>query len=239
MTTRLPSKKTGNGRHTLEVRGELQLYPTPAPLTKALLQVEPLPRYLWDPAAGMGHMTAVLSQAGHVVLATDIYDYGSTVIGSPTVLPGRDFLTYQEWGAMPGNVATVVNPPFSLAGDFVRRGLELCSKVCVLGRLAFLESEGRCDIIEGHLSRVYPFIDRPPMMHRWSDRGDGVFEEWAGKKSSSAMAFAWFIFERDHNPSKGTVLKRIWWSKPERNTPLHASKPQIDSIRDDGALVLT
>jgi hypothetical protein len=61
----------------------------------------------------------------------------------------------------------------------------------LLVRLAFLESEVRSEILEdGRLARVHVFANRLPRMHRAG---------WEGKKSTSGMAFAWFVWERDHH----------------------------------------
>lgn len=231
MTTRLPSKKTGNGRHKQDIRGP-DLYPTPAPLTKAILQVEPLPSLIWEPAAGLGHMSKVLQDAGHAVYSSDLVDYGYG-FGSVHV---ADFFSYTS--APKGATCIFTNPPFSLANKFIRHALTLCPKVVIFGRLALLESAGRSDIVDNHLARVYPFVERC-MLHRWSQGEDGVYREWAGKKAESAMPMAFFVFLRDHDPSKGWVGRRIWWSKPERNTSLNSSKSPIDPLRVEGKLVLT
>lgn len=228
--TRLPSKKTGNGRHKQSIRGP-DLYPTPAPLTQALLQVEPLPKLLWEPAAGMGHMSDTLRDAGHRVFSSDLNAYGTAGIFI------QDFFEFKR--APQGANCIVTNPPFVIAPEFVRHGLELCEKVVIFARLAFLESSKRSDIIDHKLARVYPFVERCPLLHRWSDRGDGIYEEWSGKKATSAIPMCWMVFDRTHDASKGTVLRRIWWSKPEKNTAQTSSKEPLDLIRDQGKLILT
>lgn len=225
----LPSKKVNAGVCSKEERGN-ELYPTPESLTRALVRSgESLPPLIWEPACGLGHMVRPLVAAGHQVYASDLYTYGW-----PGQMEIIDFLATTEaprfsyGGARPTCIIT--NPPFSLAADFVRHGLQLCQKVCVLGRLAFLEGRGRSDIIDRHLVRVYPLIERPPMMHRWL-RGvwelrkgerepvlvhdDGVWREWSGKKAGSAMPMAWFIFERHDGlePTKPVSLKRISWRR--------------------------
>lgn len=197
------SKKTNQGRHTQDQRGD-DFYPTPAPLTRALLANHPLPARIWEPAAGRGDMALPLLMAGHDVIQTDVTSYGTRLdaVG--------DFFGYQE--APGGAQCIVTNPPFYLADKFVRHGLRLCPTVIILQRIVYLEGKGRSDLIDGHLDHVLAFIERPPMMHRWSQGEDGVWREWQGKKSSSAMPFAWFIFRRDHNKSKKhTTFQRISW----------------------------
>jgi hypothetical protein len=70
-------------------------------------------------------------------------------------------------------------------------------------RLAFLESERRCGILEGRgLARVHVFRKRLPMMHRLG---------WEGRKANSGMAFAWFVWDRDHRGP--TSVDRISWER--------------------------
>lgn len=194
----------------MDVR-ENDFYPTPAPLTLAFLRAQKLPKKIWEPAAGMGHMATVLAAAGHEVYATDLIDYGHRVPGSPEIDAPIDFLEdASPLNASWAGAAIVTNPPFSLAAQFVRRGLQLCPMVCVLGRLAFLEGKGRSDILDHHLIKVFPFVRRPPMLHRWSQDPDGVWREWDGKKADSAMAYAWYVFEREKS-YRDPRMQRITW----------------------------
>jgi hypothetical protein len=180
--------------HPLSERGH-DLYETPAVAVEALLRVECLPYHLWEPAAGRGAIVKVLRAAGHAVIASDIIDYGDT-----THFPHRDFLTEP----LPaGCEAIVTNPPFQLAEQFVEHALQLCPRVVMLLRLAFLESERRRHILEGRgLARVHVFRKRLPMMHRAG---------WEGRKANSGMAFAWFVWDRSHiGPA---AVNRISWDR--------------------------
>lgn len=211
--TVMPSKATGQGTHTMAERGP-DLYPTPPAVTRALLGVERLPRVLWEPAAGMGHMAAVLVEAGHEVIASDLHDYGRLVPGSPRILTGVDFLSAGVEAVRRARwepECIVTNPPFSLAAEFVRVGLSISPRVCILARLAFLEGSGRADILDRHLARAYVFVNRLPMMHRHVPDETGQYVEWPGKKSTSAMAFAWMVFEANHDPRRGCTLRRVRW----------------------------
>jgi hypothetical protein len=181
-------------RHPLSERGD-DLYETPAVATQALLRVENLPHYIWEPAAGRGAIVSVLRAAGHRVLASDLIDYGD-----PTHFPRRDFLLEP---LPPGCEAIVTNPPFKLAEEFIAHALELCPRVVMLLRLAFLESERRCHILEGRgLACIHVFRKRLPMMHRAG---------WKGRKANSGMAFAWFAWDRGHiGPAS---INRISWDR--------------------------
>jgi hypothetical protein len=128
------------------------------------------------------------------VLATDVvdYDWEHRVI---------DFLAIDNPARRPWNYtqAVVTNPPYQLAEKFVRQAL-LCSPlVIMLLRLAFLESQRRTDILENSgLARVHVFRKRLPMMHRAG---------WTGPRASSAMPFAWFVWERGYRGP--TTIDRI------------------------------
>jgi hypothetical protein len=174
------------------------LYETPPEAIRALLRVEKIPHRVWEPACGRGAIVNVLRAAGHEVIATDLINYGLPI--TPPGYWGVDFLTESKPPA--GCECIITNPPFKLAEQFVAHALELCPRVVMLLRLAFLESERRSEILEGHgLARVYVFRQRLPMMHR-----DG----WQGPKASSAMAFAWFVWDRGHDGPP--TLHRISWT---------------------------
>jgi hypothetical protein len=186
---------TGNHRHAVSDRGN-DLYQSPPEAVHALLRAERLPHDIWEPACGPGAIVRVLRAYGHNVLATDLVDYASP----DQDRHGWDFM--MERSLPVGIDAIVTNPPFKNAGEFVAKALELCPKVIMLLRLAFLESEKRRGILDnGSLARVHVFRKRLPMMHR---------EGWEGKaNSNSGMAFAWFVWDRNH--SGPTELHRLSW----------------------------
>jgi hypothetical protein len=173
------------------------LYETPPEAVRALLTVEQIPPgAIWECACGPGAIARVLRAAGHEVWATDLVDYDSPDQDQA----GIDFL--MEHGSAPYFIGSIIsNPPYKLGDQFVGHALLLCPRVYMLLRLAFLESERRSTILDsGWLRRVYVFRKRLPMMHRAG---------WDGPRASSAMAFAWFCFDRT-NPGP-TELRRISW----------------------------
>jgi hypothetical protein len=179
-----------SGRHTNQERG-LDLYETPATAVEALLAVETLPRLIWEPAAGRGAIVRVLQAHGHDVVASDVIDYGFP-LGFVT-----DFLLTNK--APAGCTTILTNPPFRIANKFTRHALDLAPRVYLLLRLAFLETIRRTDILERRgLARVHVFRERLPMMHR-----DG----WTGRRASSRIPFAWFVWQRDHTGP--AILNRI------------------------------
>jgi hypothetical protein len=181
-------------RHPLAERG-LDLYETPDVATRALLRVEQIPHRIWEPAAGRGAIVRVLRDRGHAVIANDIVDYGF-----PLHTVG-DFL---KTTAMPAGCSCILtNPPFNIVEPFVTHALELSPRVIMLLRLAFLESERRCGILENRgLARVHVFRKRLPMMHR---------DQWVGNKTNSGMAFAWMVWDR--SCIGPTTIDRISWER--------------------------
>jgi hypothetical protein len=159
-------------------------YDTPPVAVHALLKIERLPHRIWEPCCGTGNIVNVLRAAGHEVIATDLNDRGC-----PDSQSGIDFLLLG--GPRIDCGAIVTNAPFSLAEEFVAVALERAPLVVMLLRLAFYESERRSEILERRgLARVHCFAKRLPMMHRAG---------WEGRKASSGMAFAWFVWERGYN----------------------------------------
>lgn len=185
----------GDKRHKLSERGE-DLYETPPEAVRALMKFERLPTRIWEPACGPGSIVRTLREGGKHVAATDLVHYDSPDQDASNfdfLMPHTSILNVD---------AIITNPPYKLAQQFVEKARELVPYTAMLLRLAFLESERRRPILDaGDLARVLVFRKRLPMMHR-----DG----WSGKKTkSSAMAFAWFIWERDHTGP--TELYRIDW----------------------------
>jgi hypothetical protein len=186
---------TGSAKAVLKDRGN-DLYESPPEAVTALMRAERLPNVIWEPACGPGVIVRTLRAAGHFVYATDLVDYNSPHQDHF----GWDFLS--ERSCPPGVEAVITNPPFKNANEFVSHALELCPKVIMLLRLAFLESQKRVPILDsGHLARVHVFRKRLPMMHRHG---------WDGPtNSNSGMAFAWFVWDREWTGP--TQLHRLSW----------------------------
>jgi hypothetical protein len=181
-------------RHSFAARAD-DAYMTPAVATEALLRHVEFPIHLWEPACGDGTgILDVIRARGHRVIGSDLVD-----CGRPDCFWRRDFL--MESKAPDGCEAIVTNPPYKLAEPFIEHALDLCPRVIMLLRLAFLESERRTHILEHcGLERVLCFRQRLPMMHR---------QNWQGRRASSSIAFAWFIWNAGHRGP--TELHRISW----------------------------
>lgn len=112
---------------------QYEAFETPREVTLALLWAEILTPAVWDPCCGTGGMARVLAEHGHQVIATDLIDWGYGEAG-------HDFLTADKLLAP----TIVMNPPFSLADDFLLKAMALgARKVAMIQRRAFWESAGR------------------------------------------------------------------------------------------------
>jgi hypothetical protein len=201
----------GNHAAPLKERKD-DLYETPPEATHALLRCEPLPRRILEPCCGPGAIVKVLREAGHQVIAQDLVDYGC-----PDSAHSIDFLMEFR---LPEADAIVTNPPFKLAAEFIRKGLDMCPLVIILQRLMFIEGQGRSDIIDGHLTRIHCFRNRLPTMHRHG---------WDGPKTGSMVPYAWFVFEREKNGP--TLMDRISW-EPLPVTPATSETAMLPLTSD-------
>lgn len=178
-----------NATHSHDDRG-LDAYWTPYEAVNALIEIEDLPKVIWEPACGEGNIVTCLQAAGHDVHYSDVKDYGLPHTAIVDFVKDTHFKYHTAEGI-------VTNPPFKLAQEFVERSLKEVDYVAMYLRLNWLEAICRKSFFENSgLSRVWISSRRLPMMHRYGWEG--------GKISSSNMAFAWYIW--DHRNK--TVVKR-------------------------------
>lgn len=175
-----------NVRHALADRKD-DFYATPREAIEAFIAVEGdrLPSTIWEPACGDGAIVLPLRETGRAVIATDLVSRGC-----PESEARIDFLMNAPRFEVGG---IVTNPPFKLATEFVQASLDRAPYVAMLMRLNFLEGGARKSFFENSpLARVHVASRRLPMMHR-----DG----WDGPKSGSAIAYAWFVWDKAHTGS--------------------------------------
>ncbi|WOK44936.1 NAD(P)-dependent oxidoreductase [Streptococcus equi subsp. equi] len=159
-------------------REKLDFYATDKRAIHELLKREQFLSPIYEPACGMGHIGKVLEEYGYKVKATDICYRG---YGEEREV---DFFTVTE------NILDIVtNPPYFCASEFLRYALEISGpkvKIAMLFRLAFLEGQSRYELFRKYPpKRVYVFSKR------LNCAKNGEFEKY----KSSAIAFAWFIWE--------------------------------------------
>ena len=178
-----------------------EFWETPPWAADAILRAELLTPYVWDPCCGAGIVSEAASRAGYSVLSTDLHTWGYGAADET----GRDFLA----SALPprfeaGAFAVFMNPPFSLAVEFVKHARALgARKIVCFQRFAWWESDERQSFWDSmRPQRIYVCADRATC---WL--GSIPPEE---RKGGSPAANAWFIWESGQPPGPitGHVRKR-------------------------------
>lgn len=176
-------KTLGASNHTEKEREELDYYATDPIAIDKLLTVETPSHYVWECAAGEGHLSRRLEEKGFEVFTSDIVErkYRLDFI--------EDFLLRTKLGYSCLDIIT--NPPYKHAKEFVLKALELLDeghKVYMFLKLTFLEGKARFN----ELYCKYP----PKKIYIFSERvkcaKNGKFEDI----SSSAVAYAWYVWEK-------------------------------------------
>lgn len=149
------------------------------------------PKVIWENSCGQGHLSKPLMEAGHVVISTDLIDRG---FGDGH---GVDFLSENGYECIPFD-AIIMNPPYSLALEFLQKSLTVAPVVCAFLRIQFLESQKRKEFFDNHPPKyVCVFSYRIPSSK------NAIFDP----KESSAVCYAWYIWERGFKGE--TILKWI------------------------------
>ena len=139
-----------------------------------------------EPCVGNGNISGVIKERflTSPITGIDIVDrgYPNTIVG--------DFLTYVT-NEKYDNIIT--NPPFSLAMEFVEKGMELLKpngKMAMFLKIQFLESEKRVALFEKYPPKyIYVFSKR---MATWNS---GEQFDDKGKRWATTMCHAWFVWE--------------------------------------------
>lgn len=175
-----------------------------------------------EPACGKMHIAAPAAEYFDEVLPSDVHAHGP---GTPV----RDWLDDAAWPAEPDCDIVCTNPPFTLAEQFILKGLQRARLgVALLLRLSVLEGVDRHTLLQGPratLTQVVVFSERVPM----------TLGEW-DPAASSATAYAWFFWSKVHAPlppawfPPGT-RDRLW----RKDDPARFGKPTPMPLFDEPA----
>ncbi|MCB2848797.1 class I SAM-dependent methyltransferase [Streptococcus dysgalactiae] len=168
-------------------REQNDFYATPENATKLFLSKHKLNNgwSFLEPACGQGHISKILKEMfpNSEIASTDLIDRG---YGQG----GIDFLTndFEKVDVV------ITNPPFKFAKEFIEKSLTIANKqVVMFAKIQFLETEKRKELFERTpLKYVYVHSKRVSPMRN----GNPVDE--TGKKWSSAMCFAWYVWEQGY-----------------------------------------
>ena len=172
-----------SGTSTTRDRIKDDYYATPQESIFKLLEVEDFKGNILEPCCGEGHISEVLKQEGYKVFSNDLIDRGYGELH-------KDFLT--EDFEIYDNIIT--NPPFKYAKDFIEKSLKVTTgKVAMFCKIQLLEGISRYEMFQDTpLKTVYVFTKRQNPLRN----GSPVDEN--GKKWSSTMCFAWFVWEHGY-----------------------------------------
>lgn len=174
-------KTLGASNHTENERQNEDYYATEPKAMELLLEVEQFSPVIWECACGGGHLAQVLENNGYEVIATDLIyrGYGD-----------KETLNFLEETLEDFEGDIITNPPYKYALEFVQKALDsvnVGNKVAMFLKLQFLEGKQRKQF----------FIQNPPKVIYVSSSRllcamNGEFE----KITSSAVAYAWFVWEK-------------------------------------------
>lgn len=145
-----------------------------------LFAIETFETSVWDPACGFGRIPEAANRAGLIGLGTDVVNRGWH--GQRTQF---DFL--QSVAPLSENI--VCNPPFNIAGAFIRHAVEMegVKKVAMIFPTARLNAAKWIE--ELPLARVWLMTPRPSMP-------PGHMIAGGEKPSGGKVDFCWIIFTK-------------------------------------------
>lgn len=154
-------------------------YATEPKAVELLLEKENFTRTIWEPAVGQGHIAEVLKSHGHSVECSDLIHRGYEGTRVQNVF---DFENTNE-------IDVISNPPYKIAREFIEHILtrsETDVKVAMFLKLTFLESQSRREFFKRFPPRTIYIASG-----RLNCARNGEFEKY----TSSAVAYAWFVWE--------------------------------------------
>lgn len=171
----------GASSHSQMDRAAHDYYATEPKAMELLLAEETFAPIVWECACGEGHLSKVLMEHGYDVISTDLVCRGFGCARSV------DFLKEKSTDFV-GDIIT--NPPYKYALKFVRKALECVrdgGKAAMFLKLQFLEGKGRKQF----------FLNNPPKtVYVSSSRLICARNAEFEKYPSSAVAYAWFVWEK-------------------------------------------
>lgn len=178
----------GASNHTLEDRQAEDFYATDPVAMVKLLEIEQFNKDVWECACGQLHLSNVLVENGYNVRNSDIVNRAGT--------EQLDFLS-DEVTSWHGDIIT--NPPYKYAQQFIEKSMSIMNdgnRLALFLKVQFLEGKKRKELFA-----KYP----PKVIYVSSSRikcaKNGDFDQY----DSSAIAYAWFIWEKGYTGD--TIIK--------------------------------
>lgn len=188
----------GASNHVEEEREVNDYYATHPKATEMLCNLEKFSDNILEPCCGQGHISRVLEARGYNVESMDLIDRGYG-------RGGVDFLQYNE--TVDKDIVT--NPPYSLAQEFLEHAMDIVTdghKIAMFLKLTFLESDGRKDMFKRYPpKKIWVSSNRIPCgkngdFYQRDNNGNILYDRKNNPKEvSSAVCYAWFIWEKGYS----------------------------------------
>ncbi len=179
----------GSSNHTEKDRQTNDYYATDPKTIPPLFEVEKFDNMIWECACGEGHLSKAMEDFGKDVFSTDKVDRGFGQL--------CDFLEEDmEWY---GDIIT--NPPYKYAQEFVEKSIKILQqgrKVAMFLKIQFLEGQKRKELFK---------VNNPKVVYVFSKRQFCAMNGEFDKHKSSAVAYAWFVWEKGFKGD--TIIKWI------------------------------
>jgi len=161
-------------------------YATPPNETEKFLNQFDITKYknILEPACGEGHISEVIRKYNTNIISYDLVDrdYQDKLVDFLKDDIDKDF------------DLVITNPPFSLALEFIQKGLEVSDTVVMLAKIQLLEGQSRSKILQHMgLKEIYGYVSR---CNCW--RNGWKLNPKTGKEWSGAMFMAWYVFEKGY-----------------------------------------
>lgn len=195
-------------------RDSLDYYSTPTEEVTNILnemKIDFSNQTILEPCCGGGHMYKGIldyfssGNYADAVIATDVQERVSEIEFPHEAGEQYDFLSDNY--EVPNNIPIdyiIMNPPYATIEPFTIRALEIARKgVLLLGRLQFLEGQGRYDTIlkDTPPTDIWVYVDRI----KCYKGGDTTIS------GSSAQAYAWFYFDTEKIKNKEEYDTKVHW----------------------------
>ncbi|MGL5330689.1 MAG: hypothetical protein ACRDD7_15585 [Peptostreptococcaceae bacterium] len=141
-----------------------------------------------EPCVGQGHIANFINSFftnKREVVGVDLVDRG---------YPDTIVANFLEWDTDEKFDGIISNPPYSLAKEFVEKGMDLLEdegQMAMFLKVQFLEGLKRKELFEKHPPKyIYVFRSR---MATWNN---GQETDDKGKRWATTMCHAWFVWEK-------------------------------------------
>ncbi|APR81061.1 Phage protein [Minicystis rosea] len=191
-------------------RNPADFYPTPRWCVLRALEEMALPGGEWiEPCAGDGAIVRAVQQARADVSwqAVELRETCRPLLEKSLSGKGRVVCTdFFDWDPARRFDVLFTNPPYSLAEQFLEKGLSIASNVVLLLRLNFLASARRAELMRRRAPDVYVLPNRPSFSGQGTD----------------SVEYAWFHWPPEHR-RRGSMVVLPSSSIDERRAGQHVT----------------